>query len=144
MTITNETLQQAFGGFAGISKTAPVTQEIDLHGVASSLVDGLAKCATGEGDPEEKLAALETQVGGIDSLLSKAVEDKDGKVTVAMTDFDVDPFDVTVPRNIDTDLPLDERVPGGLGLHLVQQMVDNLEYEYRDRQSTIRFTKESG
>ena len=72
------------------------------------------------------------------------VSANDGKVTVAMTDFDVDPFDVTVPRNIDTDLPLDERVPGGLGLHLVQQMVDNLEYEYRDRQSTIRFTKESG
>jgi serine/threonine-protein kinase RsbW len=67
-----------------------------------------------------------------------------GKVTVIMTDFDVDPFDVTAPRQIDTDLPLDKRIPGGLGLHLVQQMVDNLEYEYRDRQSTIRFTKESG
>ena len=68
----------------------------------------------------------------------------DGRVTVTMTDFDVDPFDVTAPRNIDTELPLGERMPGGLGLHLVQQMVDNLEYEYRDRQSTIRFTKESG
>ena len=67
-----------------------------------------------------------------------------GKVTVTMTDFDVDPFDVTAPRQIDTELPIGERVPGGLGLHLVQQMVDNLEYEYRDRQSTIRFTKESG
>jgi len=72
------------------------------------------------------------------------VSASDGKVTVTMTDFDVDPFDVTVPRNVETDLSLDERVPGGLGLHLVQQMVDNLEYEYRDRQSTIRFTKESG
>jgi len=68
----------------------------------------------------------------------------DGKVSVAMTDFDVDPFDVTAPRNIDTELPLGQRIPGGLGLHLVQQMVDNLEYEYCDRQSTIRFTKESG
>ena len=72
------------------------------------------------------------------------VSASDGRVTVAMTDFDVDPFDVTVPRNVDTDLPLEERVPGGLGLHLVQRMVDNLEYEYRDRQSTIKFTKESG
>ena len=72
------------------------------------------------------------------------VSASDGKVSVAMTDFDVDPFDVTVPRDVATDLPLDKRVPGGLGLHLVQQMVDNLEYEYRDRQSTIRFTKESG
>jgi serine/threonine-protein kinase RsbW len=72
------------------------------------------------------------------------VSAKDGKVTVTMTDIDVDPFDVTAPRNIDTDLPLGDRVPGGLGLHLVQQMVDNLEYEYHDRQSTVRFTKESG
>jgi anti-sigma regulatory factor (Ser/Thr protein kinase) len=77
-----------------------------------------------------------------DILLEVAAAD--GKVTVTMTDFDVDPFDVTAPRNIDTDLPLGERVPGGLGLHLVQQMVDNLEYRYRDRQSTIKFTKESG
>lgn len=67
-----------------------------------------------------------------------------GKVSVTMTDYDVDPFDVTAPRNVDTDLPLDGRVPGGLGLHLVQQMVDNLEYEHHDRQSTVRFTKESG
>jgi anti-sigma regulatory factor (Ser/Thr protein kinase) len=41
-------------------------------------------------------------------------------------------------------MPLDGRVPGGLGLHLVQRMVDSLEYEYHDRQSTVRFTKESG
>ena len=68
----------------------------------------------------------------------------DGKVSVMMTDYDVDAFDVTAPRNVDTDLPLDGRVPGGLGLHLVQQMVDNLEYEHHDRQSTVRFTKESG
>jgi len=68
----------------------------------------------------------------------------DGKVSVMMTDYDVDAFDVTAPRNVDTDLPLDGRVPGGLGLHLVQKMVDNLEYEHHDRQSTIRFTKESG
>lgn len=67
-----------------------------------------------------------------------------GKVEVTMTDYNVDPFDVSAPRNVDTDLPLDGRVPGGLGLHLVQHMVDNLEYEYHDRQSTVRFTKESG
>jgi serine/threonine-protein kinase RsbW len=68
----------------------------------------------------------------------------DGKVSVTMTDYDVDAFDVSAPRNVDTELPLDGRVPGGLGLHLVQKMVDNLEYEHHDRQSTVRFTKESG
>jgi len=68
----------------------------------------------------------------------------DGNVRVAITDHDVDPFDVTAPRNVDTEIPLDGRVPGGLGLHLVQQMVDSLEYDYHDRQSTVKFTKESG
>jgi len=68
----------------------------------------------------------------------------DGNVSVAITDYDVDPFDVTEPRDIDTETPLDGRIPGGLGLHLVQQMVDRLEYDYHDRQSTVRFTKESG
>ena len=65
-------------------------------------------------------------------------------VAVTIVDFDVDEFDVTAERDVDTTMPLDGRVPGGLGLHLVQQMVDNLEYEFRDRQSTVRFTKESG
>ncbi len=68
----------------------------------------------------------------------------DGNVSVAITDYDVDPFDVTEPRDIDTETPLGGRIPGGLGLHLVQQMVDSLEYDYHDRQSTVRFTKESG
>jgi serine/threonine-protein kinase RsbW len=68
----------------------------------------------------------------------------DGGVAVTLTDFDVDEFDVTADREVDTSMPLDGRVPGGLGLHLVQRMVDNLKYEYHDRQSTVRFTKESG
>ncbi len=72
------------------------------------------------------------------------VDARDGGVAVTLIDFDVDEFDVTAERNVDTAMPLDGRVPGGLGLHLVQQMVDSLEYEYDDRQSTIRFTKESG
>ncbi len=72
------------------------------------------------------------------------VDARDGSVAVTLIDNDVDEFDVTADRDVDTSMPLDGRVPGGLGLHLVQQMVDSLEYEYHDRQSTVRFTKESG
>ena len=67
-----------------------------------------------------------------------------GKVTVVLTEFDVDKFDVTRPREVDIEASLDERTPGGLGLYLLQNIVDKLEYEYRDRRSRVVFTKESG
>ena len=77
-----------------------------------------------------------------DNEIQLDVDASDGKVTVTMTDFNVDPFDVTQSRDVNVDAPLDERTPGGLGLHLIQTMVDNLQYDWEDRRSTIRFTKE--
>jgi anti-sigma regulatory factor (Ser/Thr protein kinase) len=79
-----------------------------------------------------------------DNEIQLDVEAENGMVTVTMTDFDVDPFDVTRSSNVDIDAPLDERTPGGLGLHLIQSMVDNLQYDWEDRRSTIRFTKGEG
>ena len=63
------------------------------------------------------------------------------RLTVRIMDFDVDPFDPTRAPAVDVDKPLGERQPGGLGLHLVRQMADTLQYEYADRRSTITFTK---
>ena len=63
-------------------------------------------------------------------------------VAVTITDHDAAEFDVTRGRPVDTGASLRERKPGGLGLHLVQHMVDTLEYDYRDGRSRIRFSKE--
>ena len=65
-----------------------------------------------------------------------------GGVTVTITDHDAAEFDVTRARPVDTGASLRERKPGGLGLHLIQHMVDTLEYDYRDGRSKIRFSKE--
>lgn len=70
------------------------------------------------------------------------VETVDGGVTVTITDHDAAEFDVTRERPVDTGAPLRERKPGGLGLHLIQHMVDSLEYDYREGRSRIRFSKE--
>jgi len=67
-----------------------------------------------------------------------------GAVTVILTEDDVDEFDVTRPSEVDTDASLADRTPGGLGLHLLQNMVDKLEYQYLDRRSRVIFTKKSG
>jgi serine/threonine-protein kinase RsbW len=66
------------------------------------------------------------------------------KVTVTLTEYGVPEFDVTAPRDIDIDAPLAERTPGGLGVYLIQNLADSLDYEYRDGQRRVIFTKESG
>ena len=66
----------------------------------------------------------------------KAIENG---IEVSLTDFDVDPFDPTKPRNVDIDAPLSERNPGGLGLFLVLKMADSIHYHYHDGNSTITF-----
>jgi len=38
-------------------------------------------------------------------------------------------------------LSLEERKPGGLGIHLVKRLVDHIDYEYADRNSTTTFIK---
>ena len=70
------------------------------------------------------------------------IELADGGVTVTMTDFEAEDFDVSKRRHVDIEASLAERKPGGLGLHLIQHMVDTLEYDHRERRSKIRFTKE--
>ena len=63
-------------------------------------------------------------------------------VVVTIVDHDAAEFDVTKERPVDTGASLRERKPGGLGLHLIQHMVDTLEYDHRDGRSKIRFSKE--
>jgi anti-sigma regulatory factor (Ser/Thr protein kinase) len=69
------------------------------------------------------------------------VEDK---VTVTLTEYGAAEFDVTVPKNVDTNASLDERTPGGLGVYLIQNLTDSLDYQYSDGRSRVIFTKESG
>jgi len=59
---------------------------------------------------------------------------------VCLTDFDVKPFDPTRAKAVDTDKPLEERTPGGLGIHLTKKLVDSMEYEHSEGQSRITFT----
>jgi anti-sigma regulatory factor (Ser/Thr protein kinase) len=61
-------------------------------------------------------------------------------LTVRLTDFDVKPFDPTAAKAVDTDKPLEERQPGGLGIHLTKKIVDSMTYEHQEGQSRITFT----
>jgi anti-sigma regulatory factor (Ser/Thr protein kinase) len=66
----------------------------------------------------------------------------DGRSLVAtLTDCGGAPFDVTRAAEVDTTRPLEERPVGGLGLHLVRQMVDAIDYYQNGRCGTVTIVK---
>jgi len=58
-------------------------------------------------------------------------------VEIAITDFGVEPFDVTKAPEPPVGRPLAVRRPGGLGLHLVRRLSAGLKYEYENGNSTV-------
>ena len=80
--------------------------------------------------------------GGGTGAIRIDIELSSSRVHVALTEPDANCFDVTRVPPADTTLPIEQRLPGGLGLHLARRLVDTLEYDYApdERRSRITFT----
>jgi len=66
---------------------------------------------------------------------------EDDKVIITLTEFDSEPFYIEKVRTYNNKQPLKERPVGGLGIHLIKKMIDHIDYEYKDRKSTITLVK---
>jgi len=51
------------------------------------------------------------------------------------------PFDPTAKEEVDTTLSAEERPIGGLGIHLIRQLMDNISYERKDGKNILRLSK---
>ena len=51
------------------------------------------------------------------------------------------PFDPTAAPDVDTALPAEERSIGGLGIHLVRELMDSVSYERKDEKNYLRMVK---
>jgi anti-sigma regulatory factor (Ser/Thr protein kinase) len=60
-------------------------------------------------------------------------------ITVADDGMPFDPFGRDAP---DTALPVEERPIGGLGIHLVRQLMDQVSYQRRDDQNVVVLVKQ--
>lgn len=63
------------------------------------------------------------------------------ELRLTLTDFDSPPFDLTKSAEVDINQPLQERQPGGLGIHLVRELMDRIEYEHTNRESRVTLYK---
>lgn len=61
-----------------------------------------------------------------------------GRVFVAIEDGGV-AFDPTAAPEVDTDLDIEERKIGGLGVHLVRTLVEQLSYRRQDGRNILTF-----
>lgn len=66
---------------------------------------------------------------------------KDSKIDLEFVNYGGHEFNIVESSPVDTEIPLQERKVGGLGLHLVRQLVDDVTYKYADGTSTIKIVK---
>ena len=73
-------------------------------------------------------------------LIEIQVELLKKRLTIQITDDGIafNPFEQEEP---DTDQPLQERQVGGLGIHLVRKLMDEVHYERRADKNVVRLTK---
>ncbi len=90
----------------------------------------------------------------ITNIILYGYPDRKGKISITLTkseDFITAeisdqgiPFDPTRQPAPDITAPLDERPVGGLGIHLVRNMVDDFRYNRSDNSNYMVLTKKSG
>ena len=66
--------------------------------------------------------------------------DKSDKLVFTITDSGV-PFDPTKQKEADITLSVEERAIGGLGIHLVRQLMDDIRYERKDGKNILTLVK---
>jgi anti-sigma regulatory factor (Ser/Thr protein kinase) len=61
----------------------------------------------------------------------------DGSLTVRLCDRGVEPWDPEQAPPVDVNRPLEERRPGGLGIHFLRQITRDLRFEHRDGDTIV-------
>jgi anti-sigma regulatory factor (Ser/Thr protein kinase) len=88
------------------------------------------------------------------SIRHGSAEDEDHNISVRMviepealllevTDHGI-PFDPLERAPVDVDAPLEERTIGGLGIHLIRSLMDEVEYERIEDRNRLRMRKALG
>lgn len=125
--------------------TVPARLE-SLEGLVKSATESALRCGfTGESLYAVELVTEEAVV----NVFKYAYHHAEGKVrlrcmedvdrfVIEVTDWGV-PFDATALSDPDVTSPLEERPVGGLGIHLIKKMTEEMRYTREDRQNILRF-----
>lgn len=111
---------EAFGAEAGLHADVAYRMTLALDEVVSNVI----RHGFSDGAPHE---------------IAVAIAIADGTVSATVTD-DGDPYDPREAPPPDFDSPLDQRRIGGLGMHLVREMMDRIDYHRNDGHNVLTVT----
>jgi serine/threonine-protein kinase RsbW len=69
-----------------------------------------------------------------------SLERRPPDVVLCIREFDADHFDPTTLPPVDTGRPIEEREPGGLGVHFVRVLSRTFQYDWSERTGTTTVT----
>lgn len=70
-----------------------------------------------------------------------SLEKHANQLIIRMTDHESEPFDITQVEEIELDEYIKQEKSGGLGIHLVKQVMDEIKFEHLNGLSTITMVK---
>lgn len=113
-------------------------EQIEAHALDVATAYGLNLAA------EELFTNMVRHNEGPGELISVDLEISEERIRLLLIDRDVDPFDPSSVPEVDVTRPAEDRQPGGLGMHLVRSIVDQVSYEYADREMRVSVIKNRG
>jgi anti-sigma regulatory factor (Ser/Thr protein kinase) len=120
--------------FGAIEQIFAFTREVFAsHGIDPSLLPTVDLAL-------EELFTNMVKYGGGDTPVKISMDKIAGGVEVTLVESGVGRFDPGAAPEPDVNLPLEQRKPGGLGLHLVRRLVDSIDYAYDEQRRQGRIT----
>lgn len=91
---------------------------------------------------EEVFMNMVRHNSSMENEIEISVEKKDAhKIVICLIDREEKPFDITKRVEVDLDEYIENKKSGGLGIHLIRQMMDEISFEHRDGISKITMVK---
>ena len=69
---------------------------------------------------------------------------EDGRAILVIVDHDADDFDPRTLPEPRVHAPIEERRPGGLGIHLIRRLTDHIDYDHDGRRATTTIVRTLG
>lgn len=89
---------------------------------------------------EELFTNLVKYAQGDRGMINVGLNREAAQVIITLCEAGARFHDPTAAPDVDVDRPIGERVPGGLGIHLVRKLSEDFRYEWRDGSATTTVT----